>query len=159
MTGSEGDPLDAAIALDELATDIVRHLSDRQSMSMTAASTLARLEREGPVRLTALAAAEGITQPSMTQLVQRLERQGLVGRVNDPEDGRVTLVGVTDSGRELIAERRRTRRARLAELLAALPAEEEQAVTAALRTALPVVRRLIRDAADRTRPHSGAPAS
>ncbi|MEU0598502.1 MarR family transcriptional regulator [Streptomyces sp. NPDC006393] len=116
-------------------------------MSFTAASTLARLEREGPARLTALAAAEGVAQPSMTQLVQRLERRGLVRRVDDPADGRVTLVAVTDAGRELLAERRRLRDGRLADLLAALPAEEQQALGEAVRTALPLVRRMLEGAA------------
>ncbi|PZH20986.1 MarR family transcriptional regulator [Streptomyces sp. NTH33] len=114
-------------------------------MSFTAASTLARLEREGPARLTALAAAEGVTQPSMTQLVQRLERQGLVARVGDPGDGRVTLVAVTDAGRDVLTERRRARDARLAELLAGLPVEQQRELGAAMRTALPLVRRVLED--------------
>nr|WP_078917165.1 MarR family transcriptional regulator [Streptomyces sp. NRRL S-813] len=116
-------------------------------MSFTTASTLARLEREGPARLTALAVAEGVAQPSMTQLVQRLERRGLVRRVDDPADGRVTLVAVTDAGRELLAERRRLRDGRLADLLAALPAEEQQALGEAVRTALPLVRQMLEGAA------------
>ncbi|MBO0816571.1 MAG: MarR family transcriptional regulator, partial [Actinobacteria bacterium] len=38
-------------------------------MSLTAAATLATLDRSSPRRLTALAAHEGVTQPAMTQLV------------------------------------------------------------------------------------------
>lgn len=112
-------------------------------MSFTAASALARLEREGPARLTALAAAEGVTQPSMTQLVQRLERQALALRIDDPEDGRVTLVAITDTGREVLAERRQERDARLAALLSSLPDEEQQALASAMRTALPLVQRML----------------
>lgn len=136
-------PLETARALAEVASAVVRTLTGRRDMSFTTASTLARLEREGPVRLTALAAAEGVTQPSMTQLVQRLERQGLVERVEDPGDGRVTLVTVTDAGRALLAERRRARDARLADLLVCLPEEDQQALGAALRTALPLVQRML----------------
>jgi DNA-binding MarR family transcriptional regulator len=36
------------------------------------------------MRLTALAAAEDTSQPAMTQLVQRMERQGLLQRLSDP---------------------------------------------------------------------------
>ncbi|WP_244217027.1 MarR family winged helix-turn-helix transcriptional regulator [Streptomyces carpinensis] len=137
------DPLETAHALAETASAVIRAVTDRRDMSFTTASTLARLEREGPARLTALAAAEGVAQPSMTQLVQRLERRGLASRVDDPGDGRVTLVAVTDAGRDLLAERRRTRDARLAGLLAELTAEEQQALGAAVRTALPLVLRML----------------
>ena len=75
-----------------------RFLTDRADLSATAAYALNRVCREGPIRLTTLAAKEGISQPSMTQLIQRLERQGLVTRLADPEDGRATLVGITAQG-------------------------------------------------------------
>lgn len=133
---------EVAAALEQLAILAVRHLTTRD-LSITAASTLARLNRGGPARLTALAKDEGISQPSMTQLVQRLERQGLTERVGDPDDGRVVLVTITDAGRQLLADRRQARAARLAELLAALPPEDEQALTAVAHTALPILRRLL----------------
>ncbi|RSN04559.1 MarR family transcriptional regulator [Streptomyces sp. WAC 01325] len=134
-----------ARALAEVAGTVIRSLTDRRGMSFTTASTLGRLEREGPVRLTALAAAEGVAQPSMTQLVQRLESQGLARRVGDPDDGRVSLVAVTDAGREVLAERRREREARLVSLLAALTEDEREALGAAMETALPLVRRMVHE--------------
>lgn len=147
QSDSGQEPLQTARALAETASAVIRAVTDRRDMSFTTASTLARLEREGPARLTALAAVEGVAQPSMTQLVQRLERRGLVRRVDDPADGRVTLVAIADAGRELLAERRRLRDGRLAELLAALSTEEQQALGAAVRTALPLVRRMLEGAA------------
>lgn len=140
---SEDSLQETARALTDLASVVVRAVTDRRGMSFTAASALARLEREGPARLTALAAAEGVTQPSMTQLVQRLERQALALRIDDPEDGRVTLVAITDTGREVLAERRQERDARLAALLSSLPDEEQQALASAMRTALPLVQRML----------------
>ncbi|MGW3939279.1 MarR family winged helix-turn-helix transcriptional regulator [Streptomyces phaeochromogenes] len=140
---SEDSLQETARALTDLASVVVRAVTDRRGMSFTAASALARLEREGPARLTALAAAEGVTQPSMTQLVQRLERQALVLRIDDPEDGRVTLVAITDTGREVLAERRQERDTRLAALLSSLPDEEQQALATAMRTALPLVQRML----------------
>jgi DNA-binding MarR family transcriptional regulator len=148
------DPEDTARALAEVASAVVRALTDRRRLSLTAAATLGRLERGGPARLTALAASEGVSQPSMTQLVQRLQAQNFVERVGDPEDGRVTLVTLTEAGRDVLAERRRARDARLARLLAALPDEEQQALGAAMRTALPLVERMIEDGV-RSRPLAG----
>ena len=82
----------------------------------------------------------------MTELVQRLKRQGLVTRVDDPGDGRAALVTITDAGRALLDDQRRDRRDRLAELFTALPADEEVTLTLAMHVALPIIRRLIDDA-------------
>jgi DNA-binding MarR family transcriptional regulator len=124
---------------------MARHVTTRGALSLTASKALETLDREGPVRLTALAAA-GISQPSMTELVHRLERQGLAIRVDDPEDGRAALVDITDIGRALLDDRRRDRRDRLAELLTALSPEEEATLTLAAHVALPIIRRLIHNA-------------
>jgi DNA-binding MarR family transcriptional regulator len=149
-TPEEGPPQVAA-ALDELATGMIRHLmSDRQGLSLTIAAALIRLERDGPIRLTTLATAVGLAQPSTTVLVQRLEAQGLASRVGDPGDGRVRLIAITDAGRELLAERRRARDARVAEMLTALPEQDVQALGEAMRTALPIVRRMLLAAMPRT---------
>jgi DNA-binding MarR family transcriptional regulator len=78
----------------------------------------------------------------MTQLVQRLEHQGLATRVSDPHDGRVTLVAITDAGRTVLAERRREREARLVSQLATLSEDERRALGSAMETALPLVRRM-----------------
>ncbi|WP_370530594.1 MarR family winged helix-turn-helix transcriptional regulator [Streptomyces sp. WP-1] len=136
----------------ETASAVIRVVTDHRDLSFTAASTLARLEREGPVRLTLLAAAEGVAQPSMTQLVQRLERQGLVMRVDDAVDGRVTLIAVTDAGREVLAARRRSRDARLADLMAGLPDDDRRALADAMRVVAPLVQRMLSDTARSAQP-------
>ncbi|MFJ2271606.1 MarR family winged helix-turn-helix transcriptional regulator [Streptomyces sp. NPDC087849] len=155
----EEGPRRVAAALHELVTGMVRLLLlNRQGMSLTTAAVLDRLERESPIRLTVLAAAEGVTQPSMTVLVQRLEAQGVASRVADPEDGRVRLVAITDAGRELLAQRRRAGDARVAGLLAALPEQDVQALGEAMRTVMPIVRRML-GTAPRLGAKTGGPAS
>jgi DNA-binding MarR family transcriptional regulator len=111
---------------------LLRRLTPAQGVSLTAASTLATLERDGPRRLTELAVKEGVTQPAMTQLVSRLERDGLARRVPDPSDGRVVVVEVSDAGRALLRQRRLVRATKLTELLAALPPEDEMAIAQAV---------------------------
>ena len=123
-----------------------RYLSDRADLSASAAYALNRVCREGPIRLTALAAKEGVSQPSMTQLIQRQERLGLVARLADPGDGRAALIGITSHGLELLDERKRIRRERLTALLATLTSEEECALWLSARVALPVLRRLVTNA-------------
>jgi DNA-binding MarR family transcriptional regulator len=125
---------------------LIRHLIDRAGLTMTAVQALFRLDSEGPARLTALAGAEGLSQPSMTQLIQRLERQGLTGRVNDPTDGRAALVYLTDAGRALLDRQQRERRDRLAQLLATLSEEDHATLSLAAHVTLPIIERLIHTA-------------
>lgn len=101
-------------------------------LSRTASSVLAALRDGGPQRVTALAEAEGVAQPTMTNLVVRLERRGLVERGSDPEDARAVRVTITDQGRERLEARRDARVAVLAEHLRVLDAGEREALLAAL---------------------------
>jgi DNA-binding MarR family transcriptional regulator len=138
-----------ADALERAAALLVRHLREPGDVSLTSAAALSTLRSSAPLRLTALALAAGVSQPSMTQVVQRLEWEGLVTRVNDPQDGRGTLVGITDAGRGLLADSRRARRARLGDLLRTLSAEDHATLTLAMRVALPILQRLVENAAHR----------
>jgi DNA-binding MarR family transcriptional regulator len=124
------DSSEVAAGLERLLS-LIRWLSP-PGLSLTAAATLANLERSGPSRLTALAVAEGVTQPAMTQLVGRLEAGGLVERCADPDDGRVVRVRITAEGCDLLARRRAARADRLSSLLAALTPADQEALAAAL---------------------------
>jgi DNA-binding MarR family transcriptional regulator len=121
---------DVAAGLERIVA-LIRWLSP-PGMSLTSAATLSTLERSGPCRLTALATAEGVTQPAMTQLIGRLADAGLVAREADPADGRVVHVHITPAGRELVADRRTARAERLSRLLSALTPSERRALAAAL---------------------------
>lgn len=131
------DRIEIARTLEELVR-LVRRLRAPGELSLTAASTLGLLAREGPRRLTELAALERVTQPAMTQLVARLAAQGLVERRGDPADGRVVNVAVTEAGRRLVESRREAREAKLAAMLDELGETDLEA----LRAALPALRRL-----------------
>jgi DNA-binding MarR family transcriptional regulator len=124
-------------ALYSLAAGVIRRRS--RTLSLTALSTLATLEQTGPRRLTDLAMAEEITQPSMTSLVTQLEQLGLAERRRDPADARVVLVAITVAGQQLMRERRRAGAQALTELIEKL---DEQDV-AELSVALPALLRLV----------------
>jgi DNA-binding MarR family transcriptional regulator len=133
------DPDTLAGPLDDLLLAVRAATSDRAGLSLTAAATLGRLQREGPARLTELATAEGITQPSMTALVARLCAQGLVERGADPSDGRAVVLSLTPAGADLLAHRRAARTTRLAPFLAGLSPDDLHQITAAM----PAITRLI----------------
>jgi DNA-binding MarR family transcriptional regulator len=127
-----------ADTFNRLAIHVLR-LSSQSELSLSAASTLARLQRSGALRLTDLAERERITQPSMTALVNRLESQGLVRRNADPTDGRAVLVEVTDAGRVALARRAEARVGTMAADLADLDEADQRTLVAAL----PAIDRLI----------------
>lgn len=111
---------------------LLRRDAQPSGLSLTAASTLRNLELTGPRRLTDLATDESVTQPAMTQLVSRLERDGLAERTTDPTDGRVVLVRVTPAGTAVMQRRRAVRAKHLAELLSTLNQDDERLIAAAL---------------------------
>jgi DNA-binding MarR family transcriptional regulator len=141
---------DIAEALARGGSLVVRHLA--RGTSLTHRTVLATLVEDGPTRLTALAAATAVTQPAMTQSVGRMEREGLVVRLVDPEDARATLVDITAAGRALRAELHQSQHDRLAELLDTLSPHDEATLGLALRVALPFIEQLTRHAA--RNPHS-----
>ena len=124
----------------EVVALVIRGVSDNRDLSLTAMAALGSLDRRGGQRITTLAVAEGVSQPSMTQLIQRLEQRGLVERTSDPTDGRVALVSLTEQGRTALAARRQRNAKRIAELLADLPENDVRALAAALAAVLPGIR-------------------
>jgi DNA-binding MarR family transcriptional regulator len=126
-----------------------RHLADRDGLSASATLVLNRLDREGPMRVTALAEAERASQSGMTQLVQRMERQGLLERWNDPEDGRASLVMVGDGGRRLWNERAVVRKQRIADLMAEMSDDDQTALWLAAQVAARLIGQM-REIADRS---------
>ncbi|EHN74615.1 MarR family transcriptional regulator [Streptomyces sp. NRRL WC-3753] len=143
MDTSPQGPDDLIIAVEQMIR-YVRQSARTGGLSTAAASTLARLSREGPQRLTGLARAEGVSQPNMTQLVTRLERAGLARRTADASDGRGVLVAVTPAGLEVLARRRAERSVALGQLMEDMTGPEQQATT----TALLALARVIRDRQD-----------
>jgi DNA-binding MarR family transcriptional regulator len=104
----------------------------RAGLSLTAAATLARLQRSGPARLTELASAEGVSQPSMTALIARLADQGLVRRAADPHDGRAVVLTLTPAGGEVLAQRRAERTRQITGPLAGLSDDDVRRIADAL---------------------------
>lgn len=109
-----------------------------RDISLTSVSTLATVERTGPRRITDLAVIEGVAQPSMTALVNVLERAGLVERRRAPTDQRVVLVALTAAGADYLRARRRAGADAFVQLIGKLPADE----VAALLAAAPALRHL-----------------
>ncbi|WP_020500066.1 MarR family winged helix-turn-helix transcriptional regulator [Sciscionella marina] len=128
---SSSERVEAAEALDGITRFVLRQTAALRELSFTAVSTLSTLDNSGRHRLTELAQQQGVSQPSMTTMIARLQRQGLVCRETDPMDGRSVLIAITPKGRELLARRQQSRRAFLCSLIGDLDESEVRALVAA----------------------------
>jgi DNA-binding MarR family transcriptional regulator len=79
-----------------------------------------------------LAAHERISAPALTKHADRLERDGLIARTPNPDDGRRIGLTLTDEGHRVLRRVRSRRTAWLATRLRALDATELAAVEAAI---------------------------
>ncbi len=92
-----------------------------------------RLCAEGGARGGALAEGIEITPAGVTDLVDRLERRGLVRRARDPEDRRAVRVELTAAGRRLFGETRRRVIQRATEVVRRLDPADYRALATGLR--------------------------
>ncbi len=130
--------LDLDLDLDELTTaiedfnSIFIRLPAVRRLAFSTLSVLHTLARRGPLRLTDLTATEPLGQPALTSLVGKLERDGLVSRRRDPNDGRAVLLSLTERGRQIVDARHADRVANLARLVDRLDDQERATLTAAV---------------------------
>ena len=115
----------------DLARMLVR-MPSAEKLSLSTLGALSTLASRGPMRLTDLTATEQVTQPAMTQIVSRLERDGLVTRDSDPHDGRAVLVRTTDAGAALVAARQADRLTYLTGLFDLLSPTDRDAIASAV---------------------------
>jgi len=71
---------------------------------------------------------------TLTGIVNRIERQGLVRRRSDPRDGRRALLGLTDKGRAFASETEDAVEAELRRVIERIPPEKLQAARDVLQS-------------------------
>jgi DNA-binding MarR family transcriptional regulator len=126
----------AAIHLLRLA----RREDETSGLTPPRLSALSVVVFAGPLSLRDLAAAEGVTPPTMTRLVDGLEADGLVVRRDDPSDGRAIQIRATAKGTRLLMKARAQRVAVLTERVARLSAADQEL----LGRAAEVIERIVR---------------
>jgi DNA-binding MarR family transcriptional regulator len=93
---------------------------------------LAEIHRSDGVALGELARRIGVTPPSVTKMVKRLERKGLIERRGDPEDARVSRMHATTDGARVARAVDQAWRAVERDMLAPLSAHDAAALHALL---------------------------
>ncbi|MFJ4651961.1 MarR family winged helix-turn-helix transcriptional regulator [Nocardia sp. NPDC088792] len=136
MSNRTSDPADLADELQDVVGALVRRMrsaSPSREVSLTQVSILKRLDREGTATVADLARADKIRHQSVNVAVAALIERGLVHKTADTADLRRKLLGLTDAGRTLLAERREAGSGHIAELIAdRMDQAEQQQVSAAL---------------------------
>jgi len=135
VRAAAGDPSQLA----ELFTHTARRLrrgsiAQLAPLGMTYAQARAlRLVAAGPpLRMAELAARLEVVPRSATDMVDALERAGLVTRHADPEDRRSVLVGPTPAGRDLLERLEAARRDSAEEIFGSLAPSKRAALAALL---------------------------
>lgn len=136
------DSVEVASALRVSIGVITRRLRQsplRDDLTAPEMSALSRLNRDGPATPSELARAEQITPQGMGATLSGLVRRGLVGRHPDPDDGRRTVMSLTEDGREVVRTKQSARTQQLADILSSRFTREELQV---LKAAAPLIERL-----------------
>jgi len=124
---------DLAARLHAAALHLLRRLAQEDralGISAPRLSALSVLVFGGPRTIGSLAAAEGVTPPTMTRLVAGMADAGLVERLADESDRRVVRVAATATGRQLLLAGRDRRVAALAAMIAPASPKERRRMAA-----------------------------
>jgi DNA-binding MarR family transcriptional regulator len=90
-------------------------------------------EAKEPLLLSELAAHEGCVRSNITQLVDRLEKEGLVRRRADPGDGRSVRAVLTPAGRQAYVKATRALEEAQHAVMSSLSATQAASLKSALR--------------------------
>jgi DNA-binding MarR family transcriptional regulator len=126
----------------------LRKEDDATGLSAPRLSALSVVVFAGPVTLGQLARAEQVRPPTMTKIVTGLENDGLLKRLADPHDKRLTRIVATPKGQRILVEGR----ARRVESLTRAVDRLNQSELAHLDRGIKVFRKLIE--AQQTLPHN-----
>ena len=103
-------------------------------LSLARAKVLMRLRDCGPMNQARLAGMLGFAASSVTDIVDALERDGLVTRAGDPSDRRARVVSLTRAGNEAFEAAQIVRLKAMDEIFGSLTATQRAGLAAVLTT-------------------------
>lgn len=116
-----------------------RGSSDWPSVTMQQLRVMMILYSDGPTRVSVLAKKLNVSTPTITGILDRLVRQELTYRADDPRDRRVVLNALTDKGREVIEQLQPLDTSRLSRAVESLSPEQQRALASALSSLIDAV--------------------
>ncbi|QFZ19323.1 MarR family winged helix-turn-helix transcriptional regulator [Saccharothrix syringae] len=116
-----------------MITDYEALVHREQGWTMPGFRLMFKLWVLGPTQPARLADLSGTTRSAMSNLINTLERAGLVERTRDAQDRRVVFVALTEEGREAVSRVFPVQNAREARWFEALDSEERERVVGLIR--------------------------
>lgn len=117
--------VDTLVTASFVVMAVISRLGAAHDLSLSMVRMLGILRDRRP-RMTELADYLGLEKQTMSGLVARAEKRGLVARVPNEDDARATDVVLTDEGARLLRQLRAEGRAALGPLVENLDASEQQ---------------------------------
>jgi DNA-binding MarR family transcriptional regulator len=111
---------------------IVRYKARDLGIRWTALMVLRDLSLLGPSTQRTLADIEGVTEPTMTVLLDQMQQRGWITRNRDAKNGRIKRIALAAKGTRELASAGRVLRERLGWEISGLSATELDAIRAAL---------------------------
>ena len=112
--------------------DFIRFTKEKD-LSMSQFGALLNIYHDGTCGVSDLGDVLGVTSAASSQMLERLVRQGLISRSEDPNDRRVKIVVLTEDGKQLIHESFLARRAWLGDLADMLSTAQKDQVLSSLQ--------------------------
>ncbi|HEY2667094.1 MAG TPA: MarR family transcriptional regulator [Actinomycetota bacterium] len=126
---------EALTRLSQLVAHVFADVSRSRDLTPQQAQLLCTL-LEGPIGMTELGRLLHLEKSSLTGLVDRVERRGLVVRTRDPNDRRASQVALTGQGARLAADSHEDVTARLEALADELAPADRKRLASAIATML-----------------------
>jgi len=131
-SSSREQALDALVQSSFVVTAVLSRIGAEHDLSLTQLRLLGIL-RDRRLRITLLAERLGLEKSTMSGLIDRAEKRGLVERAPSQEDGRATEVFLTKQGARLVEELREAATLALSPLVDRLSSAEQQRLQELLR--------------------------
>jgi len=115
-----------AILMPILARRILFEFFQEVDVTQTQIFTLMTLYEQAPIRLSDLSSKLKVQAPTVTGIIDRLEKSHYVRRIPDTEDRRAINVDLTDKGRKVTKKMRGIIQSKWKDILETLPAVERE---------------------------------
>ncbi len=124
---------EVAVLMPMIARRILLKFFQKVNITQTQIFTIMALSEKSPCQLNELRAKLQISAPTVTGIIDRLEKLGHVKRIHDRSDRRVVNVGLTPKGKALAKKTKATIKKQWEALLIKLPKRDQKNYVSILR--------------------------
>ncbi len=133
MTNTDKIAEEIATLMPMIARRILLGFFQSVDITQTQIFTIMTLAEQSPVRLSNLSEKLHISAPTVTGIVDRLEKLGYVKRIPDSKDRRAINVDLTPKGKKVSGKLKTTLKAKWKSLLGKLPKDDQENYIGILR--------------------------